>query len=189
MNVKHIEFVHDDSDLVSKKAKANFKLLGQRLGKKMKDVAALVAEMNTADIAKLEQTGEATFNLNGEQISVRKEEVDITAEDLQGWSVATDAGLTVALDITITPELEAEGNAREIVNRIQKLRKEKDFNVTDRISVVLERKPFVERTLTDYQQYISAEVLADDIAVADTVEAGDVVDVNDSDLRIRIQRS
>jgi isoleucyl-tRNA synthetase len=115
--------------------------------------------------------------------------LDITAEDLQGWSVATDGGLTVALDITITPELESEGTAREIVNRIQKLRKEKDFNVTDRISVVLERKPFLEKTLTEYNTYISNEVLADEIALADVVEAGDVVDVNDSDLRIQIRRS
>lgn len=189
VNVKHVEFVSDDSSLVSKKAKANFKLLGQRLGKKMKDVAALVANMNTAEINALERSGEASFTLNGEEIVVRKEEVDVTAEDLQGWSVATEGIFTVALDINITPELEAEGNAREIVNRIQKLRKEKDFNVTDRILVVLERKPFVERTLTNYTQYISAEVLADNIALADTVEAGDVVDVNDSDLRIQIRKS
>jgi isoleucyl-tRNA synthetase len=189
VNVKQIEFVKDDSHLVSKKAKANFKLLGQRLGKQMKDVAALVALMNTHEINRLEQDGTASFVLNGEEIEVRKEEVEIMAEDLQGWSVATDSGLTVALDITITPELETEGTAREIVNRIQKLRKEKDFNVTDRISVVLERKPFLEKTLTEFNTYISNEVLADKIALADVVETGDVVDVNDSDLRIQIRRS
>ncbi len=145
--------------------------------------------MNTAQINQLEQSGETLFMLNGQEFTVTKEEVEISAEDLQGWSVASDAGLTVALDINITPELESKGNARELVNRIQKLRKEKDFNVTDRISITLERKPFVERTLLDFQQYISAEVLADKIELADVLEQGDLVDVNDSDLRIQIQRS
>ena len=114
--------------------------------------------------------------------------MEILSEELEGWSVASENGLTVALDIHISEELIEEGHARELVNRIQKIRKEKDFNVTDRIRVVLEKKDFIVATLDNYKNYICAEILADKIDLQDQLSDADVIDVNDFDLKIIVEK-
>ncbi len=178
INVKEIEYITDASGLLKKQAKANFKTLGSKLGKDMKAVAEQIAQFSNEQINALEKAGEMGIEANGTAYDITPEDLVVTTEDLPGWKVASDGPLTVALDVTLTPELEAEGIARDLVNRIQNLRKDKEFNVTDRINVRIELHPMVEAAVENFREYIKAEVLADSLILASEVE-GEQVELSD----------
>jgi isoleucyl-tRNA synthetase len=178
INIKELEYVTDASGLLKKGAKANFKTLGAKLGKDMKDAAAMIAGFTNEQINALEKTGALAVTLNGNNYSITPEDLVITTEDLPGWKVATEGALTVALDVTLNEALLAEGTARDLVNRIQNLRKDKDFNVTDRIAVRIERHPAIEAAVAQFGEYIKEEVLANSLSLTDGLN-GETVELND----------
>lgn len=160
INVKQIEFVTDDSGIVKKKAKPNFRSLGQKFGKQVQEVAAKVRAMTSADIAQLQKTGSFEFSDNGMRYLVSKEDVEILHEDLKGWLVETDGTVMVALDTEITPELRNEGFAREFVNRVQNLRKDSGLEITDRITITYSSGEILHHALQQMADYIKRETLA-----------------------------
>ena len=167
VNIKDIEFIEDTTGVVTKKIKPDFKVLGRKLGKQMKNVAKGLAELSQEDIAKFEKEGQWKFNFDGEEIVISLDEVEILSEDMPGWLVKTEDKYTVALDINITEELRQEGIARELVNRIQNYRKELDLNLTDRIKVYIENKEFLQEAVKNFADYIKAQTLATDIVLVD----------------------
>ncbi len=189
VNVKEVEYLEADAGFLKKKIKPNFKTLGRRLGKQMKAAAQAIAGLNQDDIAQIEQTGSYQLVLDGETHDLSREDFDISTEDIPGWKVATDGKITVALDITLTPELEAEGMARELINRIQNLRKDRDFNVTDRIVVTLEKHEIIESALSQSGDYLKSEVLADELNLVPSLAEGEQLDLpGDLQLMIDIAR-
>ena len=187
VNVKELEFV-EGAGLLTKKVKCNFRTMGKKFGKLMKDVNAAVTALTQEQIAVLE-TGQLPLTLpTGDAITVELEDVEIFSEDIPGWTVANDGVLTVALDITVTDELRNEGNARELVKRIQNLRKESGFEITDRIHITLEHNAQTDRAVEAFGSYITAQVLADGITLADTVADAAVLDFEDFQLNARIEK-
>ncbi|MFN0213029.1 MAG: isoleucine--tRNA ligase [Saprospiraceae bacterium] len=178
INVKELEYVTDASGLIKKGAKANFKTLGAKLGKDMKDAAAFIGSFSNDQINALETSGKLDVTLNGNTYTLTPDDLIITTEDLPGWKLASDAELTVALDVHMDEKLLAEGMARDLVSIIQKIRKDKDFNVTDRIAVRIERHPNIGSALDLFGEYIMEEVLANSLLLADSV-AGEAVELND----------
>lgn len=174
-NVKEVELL-TDGDFLKKSIKPNFRVLGKKVGKMMKQVAAAINQLSMDQIASLEQAGSYALMVNEEEVLISLEDVTIATEDIPGWKVATDGILTVALDVTITPELAEEGLARELVNRIQNLRKEQGYEVTDRIRVRLQGSKDVEQAATTFRDYISSEVLADSL-VLDGDVAGEALEL------------
>ena len=164
INVKNIEFVEDDSGIVKKTAKPNFRILGKKLGSKMKAVAPKVKQLDTDEITEFERTGELVLDLGDEgQVQLSSGELEINRTGLEGWSVESDGELTVALDTEITTELEREGIAREFVNRVQNMRKDADFDVVDRIVIGFSSSEKVENAINSTDEYIKNETLSDDI--------------------------
>ena len=188
VNVKEIEYLTETEGIIKKKIKPNFKALGTKMGAKMKAAGAAITAMTAAQIASLEKTGEILLSIEGEELSIALTEVDIAAEDIPGWSVASKGSLTVALDITITPDLQQEGDAREFVNRVQNIRKESGFALTDRIFVTLEHCDRLKESIVKYNDYICREILADSINWVDHVESATEVDVNENLLKISITK-
>jgi isoleucyl-tRNA synthetase len=188
VNVKEIEYLTETEGIIKKKIKPNFKALGTKMGAKMKAAGAAITAMTAAQIASLEKTGEILLSIEGEELSIALTEVDIAAEDIPGWSVASKGSLTVALDITITPDLQQEGDAREFVNRVQNIRKESGFALTDRIFVTLEHCDRLKESIVKYNDYICREILADSINWVDHVENPTEVDVNENLLKISITK-
>jgi isoleucyl-tRNA synthetase len=171
INVKDLEYITDASGLLNKSAKANFKTLGAKLGKDMKAAAEVIAGLSSSDISTLEKNGSRSVDINGTTYDITSEDLIVSTEDLPGWKVASDGPLTVALDVNLTDELLAEGTARDLVNRIQNLRKESDFNVTDRIAVRLEKHAAIEAAVAQYSEYIKGEVLANSLVLVEGLEA------------------
>jgi len=167
VNVKSLEYITDTSGLIHKKIKANFKTLGKRLGKDMKAAAELISSLDQDAIRSLERTNHFNLDIGGNTYPISLEDVEISSEDLPGWFVTTDGKLTVALDTSLNEELLAEGIAREIVNRVQNLRKASDLQVTDRIHLFLENHPDIIPAVHRFGDYIKNEVLADDIYYKD----------------------
>ncbi|AWH73825.1 isoleucine--tRNA ligase [Dokdonia sp. Dokd-P16] len=172
VNVKEIELISDDSGILVKQIKPNFKVLGPRFGKDMKLIASKINSLQAEDIAKIEQDGELTVEINGENTILQAGDVEITSQDIEGWLVASNAGVTVALDVTISEELKKEGVARELVNRIQNLRKDSGFEVTDRIHIQLQEEPSIAQTVLTNADYIKAETLADSLELVPTLSDG-----------------
>lgn len=189
VNVKNIEYLDDTEGFIKKKLKPNFKVLGARMGAKMKSVAAAITNMDQQDISALERQKSLTLSVDGEPVEIRIEDVDIIAEDIPGWSVANKDNLTVALDITVSPELQEEGNARELVNRIQKIRKESGYEVSDRIVVEIKEYEAFKSTIINYCDYICAEILADTIKIVPEITDGTEIEVNDVMLNIHISKN
>ena len=189
VNIKAIEYLTDTEGFISKKIKPNFKTLGARMGAKMKSVAAAIGQMNQQDIALLEKQRTFTLQIDNEPVEVRIEDVDIIADDIPGWSVANKDMLTVALDITVTPELEEEGNARELVNKIQRLRKDSGLELTDRINVYIKDYKSIGSAIIKHNDYICAEILADRIEVEPGFDNGTEIEVNDVNLNILISKT
>jgi isoleucyl-tRNA synthetase len=172
VNVKELEYLSADSDVIRKSIKANFKTLGPKYGKLMKAIAAAVGGMTTEDIGTLEREGSFAVNIEGQDIALTLEDVEITSQDIPGWAVASEGGLTVALDITITDELYNEGLARELVNRIQNLRKDSGLEVTDRIRLVVENSDRLMSAIEGNREYICDETLAEEFEVTPALENG-----------------
>lgn len=166
LNVKEIKIVDNEASGLIKKVKADFKKLGPKYGKVMKDLGKAIANMSQKEILQLEQQGNFEFKTVEGSPVVTVEDVEIIPEDIPGWLVANDGNVTVALDVTVTPELKIEGTARELVNRIQNLRKDSGFEITDRITVMLSNLPEVEETIATFGTYIAAQVLADEVKTA-----------------------
>ncbi|HHH53927.1 MAG TPA: isoleucine--tRNA ligase, partial [Bacteroidetes bacterium] len=179
VNVKEIEYVTDTSGIIKKKIKPNFKTLGRLLGKNMKDAAAVINTLSQEEISEIEKTEKYLLELNGEKYELGLEDFIISAEDIPGWLVANEGELTVALDITLTDNLKAEGLARELVNRIQNVRKSSDFDVTDRIVVELTADELLKEAIQKFGDYIKSETLADDIIISENVD-GEEIELTDN---------
>jgi isoleucyl-tRNA synthetase len=192
VNVKEIELLSSDNDRIVKSAKANFKVLGKRFGKQMKAVAAVVAGMDASHISTLERDGKVALIVDGESHELGREEIELTSQDIPGWLVATDREVTVALDISLDNTLLQEGVARELVNRIQNYRKDQDFDVTDLISVQVERNEKTDEAIMSNKDYICAEILAGTLEIVDSLSVGEPLALNlidDTETRISIVRS
>ena len=175
VNVKEIEFIDDASGILVKQIKPNFRALGPKFGKQMKDIAAVINGFTQQDIQAFERQGTKEITLDGEKITLTLDDVEITSQDIEGWLVASSStGLVVALDATITDELRAEGIARELVNRIQNLRKDTGLEVTDRIRILLQQQDTLEKAVRANEAYIKAETLANEILFADTLQGEEV---------------
>lgn len=188
VNVKEIEYLNPDNAFIQKKIKPNFVALGKKLGGKMKQAAAIITTFNQDQIRAVEFSGVITIQLDGEAVEIYRDEVDIQSEDVPGWMVANKNNLTVALDITISEELEQEGNARELVNRIQKIRKDNGYALTDRIVVQLTKQESLQNSFTKYNTYICAEILADRLELVDELNEGIEIDVNEIPLKVSVEK-
>jgi isoleucyl-tRNA synthetase len=178
VNVKEMEYLKETAGVIEKTIKANFKTLGPKYGKQMKQIAGSIAQMNQADISVFESAGTFGLTIDGSPLTIALEDAEIISKDIPGWAVASEAGLTVALDLTITPALEQEGLAREIVNRIQNLRKDKGFEVTDHISIaILDEQP-IKDAVTNNLKYICAETLAETLELVPVLSADNSVVVD-----------
>ena len=186
VNVKELQLINAEeaAHLIVKQIKPNFKTLGSRLGKDMKTVGGAISAMTTDQISELEKTG--TMNVAGHDIGLA--DVEIFTKDIPGWTVTSEGKLTVALDLTLTDELKAEGVAREFINRIQNLRKEKDFELTDRISIQLEESSPFAKELINNAQYISDEVLSDKIEIVNSLTVFDQVEIDDVKFKVNINK-
>jgi isoleucyl-tRNA synthetase len=184
VNIKEIEYLADTEGFIKKKIKPNFVALGKRLGARMKAVSTALQNFSQHEISLFEKEGRYSLRLNDESVELTLEEVEITSEDIPGWSVASKGPLTVALDINITPALEDEGNAREFVNRIQKIRKDSGFDVTDRIDVKVSADNGIAASLSKYYNYICAEILADKLEITSTIADGIEIEVNENPLKV-----
>jgi isoleucyl-tRNA synthetase len=189
VNVKAIEFVTDESGLVGKKAKPNFKSIGPKYGKSVQAVAARLKDLTAGEIAELERTGRVTIAVGGGSVAIAREDVEIMREDIQGWLVESDGGLTVALDTELTEDLIAEGSAREFVSRVQNMRKDAGFEVTDRIAIHYSASPAMGRTLLTMKGYITAETLAAEMNEGfRDGEFASTIDINGEEIRVGIER-
>ncbi|MEO5681871.1 MAG: isoleucine--tRNA ligase [Chitinophagaceae bacterium] len=189
VNVKEVDYLQgEDTGFISKKIKPNYVALGKRLGPKMKAVAGVLAGFNQEDIAKLEKEGMYSLLIENEPVILQVTDVDITSEDIPGWMVASKGSLTVALDVTVTPELVEEGNAREIVNRIQKIRKDNGYELTDRIFVQLTQHKELAASVNKYNTYICAEILADKLEFVPEISNGTEIEVNDIPLKVFVTK-
>ena len=188
VNVKEIEYITETEGFINKKIKPNFKSLGSRLGQKMKLVSAALSKFGQHDISLFEKEGAYTLVVEGEPVELTLADVEIAAEDIPGWSVASKGSLTVALDITITEELKQEGEARELVNRIQNIRKDNGFELTDRIFVELVENELLRPSIIKFKNYICAEILADDLAWVPEMQNGTEIEINDILLKVRVNK-
>ncbi|MDR1809426.1 MAG: isoleucine--tRNA ligase, partial [Prevotella sp.] len=187
VNVKDLKYIDSDTGILVKKVKPDFKKLGPRYGKIMKQLAASVQEMSQKDIAVLEKEGAIAFDIEGVQAVVELADVEIISEDIPGWLVANEGRLTVALDITVTEELKKEGIARELVNRIQNLRKTSGLDITDRIRIKISDLGEVQEAITGYYDYMAAQVLADSIETVRGLKATEI-DMDDYSVHISIEK-
>ncbi len=188
VNVKEIHFEEGASGILVKKVKCDFKKLGPKFGKQMKAVAAAVAKMSQEAIAELEKNGRYTFVLDGAEAVVEAADVEIFSEDIPGWLVANEGTLTVALEVTVTEELKREGIARELVNRIQNIRKSSGFEITDKITIVLSRNSNSDDAVNEYNTYICNQVLATSLVLADEVTDGTELNFDDFNLYIKVNK-
>lgn len=163
VNVKELEYISDTTGILVKKIKPNFKTLGPKYGKQMKGISAAIATFSQRDIATMEQQNQWNLNIDGVEVNLTLEDVEIMSEDIPGWLVASEGRLTVALDVTLTPELVQEGIARELINRIQNLRKDNGFDVTDKISIEIQKHSAIEDAINVHQNYIATQTLAQHI--------------------------
>jgi isoleucyl-tRNA synthetase len=186
VNVKELNFVEGAGILV-KKVKCNFRTMGKKFGKLMKGIAAQMNELTQEQIAELETTGNIMLNIDGQEVNVEAADVEIISEDIPGWLVTNDGNLTVALEVELTDELRKEGMARELINRIQNLRKDSGLEITDRINVILSSNEQTDAAVADYADYIKAQVLADDIRIAEN--DGVETDFDDFKLNIKIEKN
>lgn len=189
VNVKSIEYIDDTSSVLVKKIKPNFRKLGKEFGSKMKDVGQVISTMDRQAIATLEQQGTWKFDLAGEQITITMEDVEITSDDIPGWTVASENGITVALDINITEELRQEGIARDLVNRIQNLRKDMGLEVQDKIKLSLVRNSEqVEQAINTFSAYICAETQALALTWHDVLSDGTLMEMDDVNIMLKIEK-
>jgi isoleucyl-tRNA synthetase len=188
VNVKEIEYLTETEGFINKKIKPNFVALGKKLGSKMKAVSAGLSKFSQHEISQLEKDGEFTLTIDGEPLTLKANEVEITAEDIPGWSVASKGTLTIALDISITEALKQEGVAREFVNRIQNIRKDSGFDLTDKINITILQNESLATSINQYKNYICAEILADSISFSNELAHGIEIEVNDIPLIVNVTK-
>lgn len=189
VNVKELKFVDNAAGILVKRIKPDFKKLGPRYGKIMKSLAAAIQGMNQEDIMAFEAAGTFTLNVEGQDATIERADVEIISEDIPGWLVANEGRLTVALDITVTEELRKEGLARELVNRIQNLRKSNGFDITDKITVTVLSSDEMDEAIKEYNEYIANQVLAVSVEITDhAISDATVLDFEDFNLSVRIEK-
>jgi len=189
VNVKEMAFIDNTSGILVKRVKPDFKKLGPKYGKIMKQLAVAVTGMNQEQIGELEQSGSFSFTIAGEPATIQIDDVEIISEDIPGWLVANEGSLTVALDITITDELRKEGIARELVNRIQNMRKSNGYEITDRIMITIEKNSETDSAIEAYGAYIAGQTLAETIDIVAKLDNATLLDFEDFDVKITIQKS
>lgn len=194
VNVKDIEFIHDTAGIITKKIKPNFKTLGKKYGKQMKEISSLFDSLTQEGIAAIERCLAASenysMNIPSGEVILEPDDYQILSEDMPGWLVATEGKLTVALDITISDELRREGVARELINRVQNLRKECNFDVTDKIVIELEQNDDIFDSLKVFKDYLCSQTLAVEIKFVKGLNEGhDVEWENDQTIRIKLERA
>ncbi|UOQ73370.1 isoleucine--tRNA ligase [Hymenobacter cellulosilyticus] len=187
VNVKHVEFLDDTSGVLVKSVKPNFKRLGQQYGPKLKVVGARIQQMTAEEISTLEKTGQLAVEIGGETYTLAPDDVEIRTDDLPGWLVATDGPLTVALDVTLTDELRQEGVARELVNRLQNLRKDSGLEVQDKIRVTLQQQPELEAAVQSFGDYIREEVQALALDFAPEISGGSVLEFDEYNVPVQLE--
>ena len=188
VNVKEVELMDDASGILVKQIKPNFKVLGPKYGKEMKQIAAAVSQLQQEDIAKIEQEGEISLELDTKTIILQFSDVDITSQDIEGWLVANSGPLTVALDVTIDDELKKEGIARELVNRIQNLRKESGLEVTDQIELKIQKDGFVEEAIASNEHYLKSETLTAELVLEEKIEGGTEISFDEVNTKLLIKK-
>jgi isoleucyl-tRNA synthetase len=189
VNVKELELLDAANTVFVKSIKPNFKTIGPKYGKQMKAIAAMTAALGQAEIASIEQTGEWRKTVDGADVELTAEDFEIRAEDIPGWTVASEGGITVALDTTITDELRNEGIARELVNRVQNLRKDAGLEVTDRIRLVLETSSEIQRAVAENKSFVCDEVLANDISFGSLGDAQQIDLMEEGDTKISLEKA
>ena len=189
VNVKAINFVDDSAGILVKKIKPDFKKLGPKCGKSMKMVAAQLQELSQEEISSFEKSGVYTLNIDGNDITIEKGDVEILSEDIPGWLVANNGSITIALDVTITPELQKEGVAREFVNRIQNIRKSSGFEITDKICVKIENSENVRGAIESFGDYVASQVLANSIELVEKVANPIELDFDDFKVNIEVTKA
>ena len=189
VNVKEVEFIRDTEGLITKKIKPNFKTLGKKYGKQMKEISAAFGALSQREINMIEQSEAYTMNLAGGDVVLEKGDYDITSEDMPGWLVATEGKLTVALDITVSEALKREGTARELVNRIQNLRKDCNFEVTDKIKAQVSNNAEIADSMAEFKEYVCSQTLCESIELCDEVSGGtDIEWGNNETICIKIEK-
>jgi isoleucyl-tRNA synthetase len=188
VNVKSIEYLNADNTFIKKKIKPNFIALGKKLGPKMKGVSAALSGFSQDQIALLEKEGQISLQVEGETLVLQLAETEISSEDIPGWTVAGKGKLTVALDITVTPELEAEGHAREFVNRIQKIRKDAGFELTDRVLVKVQASAGLTNSLASFKTYICDEILADSLEFFNEMSQVTTIEINEETIQVQVTK-
>ena len=186
VNVKEVRFVDGAAGVLVKKVKCDFKKLGPKFGKQMKAVAAAVAEMSQEAIGELEKNGKYTLNLDGAEAVIEASDVEIFSEDIPGWLVANEGKLTVALEVTITEELRRECIARELVNRIQNIRKSSGFEITDKIKITISKNTQTDDAVKENKDYICNQVLGTSLTLTDNVEGGTELEFDDFRLYVSV---
>lgn len=188
VNTKELEYMDDASGVLVKKIKPNFRSLGKLYGPKMKEIAAAINSFTAEDISSIEQSGESIITISGKLIKLTLEDVEISSEDIPGWLVASEGKLTVALDVTITNELRKEGIARDLVNRIQNMRKDMGLEIQDKIKVTLqENEPVINESISDFKDYICAEVQALSFNVVKTLTDGQALEMDEFKLTLKVE--
>ena len=189
VNVKELTFVDNAAGILVKRIKPDFKKLGPRYGKVMKQLAAAIQAMTQENIQQFEATGSFAFDIDGQQAVVELADVEVISEDIPGWLVANEGRLTVALDITVTEELRLEGLARELVNRIQNIRKSSGFDITDKITIAVLSSEDMDPAIRAYRSYIAGQVLAESIEIADVVSDGTELDFEEFKLTVKVEKA
>jgi len=188
VNVKELKFVDSAAGILVKRIKPDFKKLGPKCGKQMKQVAAMLTDLPQESIIDFEKTKVCTLQVGEQSVVVELSDVEILSEDIPGWLVANDGRLTVALDVTITDELRYEGLARELVNRVQNMRKSNGFEVSDRINIQLTYNAEISLVVKKWRNYIMSQTLADNIELSDTVQDGIALDLDEMDLSMCVKK-
>jgi isoleucyl-tRNA synthetase len=188
VNVKEIELIDDASGILVKTIKPNFKVLGPKFGKDMRYVVQAIQNLTQADIAIVEKQGEISLKINENVVFLAQDEVEIASQDIEGWLVANQGGLTVALDVTISDELRKEGNARELVNRVQNLRKESGLDVTDKIKLIIQKNDILEQSIAANENYIKTETLTNELVFEEILERGTIIAFDGVNTKILIEK-
>jgi isoleucyl-tRNA synthetase len=186
VNVKELNFVEGAGILV-KKVKCNFRTMGKKFGKLMKGVAAQMNELSQEQIAILEQNGSIALSVEGQEVIVEVADVEIISEDIPGWLVSNEGNLTVALEVELTDELRNEGMARELINRIQNMRKDGGLEITDRINVIISDSESIRNAVDGFADYIKTQVLADSLVIADN--DGQEIDLDELKVNIKVEKN
>ena len=188
VNIKDIQILEDASDILIKQIKPNFKALGPKFGKDMRFIAAKVQEFTQEDINKIEKFGNISIEISGKEITLEREDVEIFSKDIEGWLVANEGGLTVALDVTITEELHKEGVARELVNRIQNARKDTGLEVTDKIKLTVLNFENLQNSIEENKAYIMSETLTQELVFVEMLDKGTEIEFDTIKSRILIEK-